>query len=72
MTAMLEGSALVDYLLEEGSEELADNLSVGFESVELMLVESYNAILTPMCDKYISPANAFTLTKAWVNNWRSV
>ena len=64
MTVILDASALVDYPLEEASEGLADNRSVGVESAKLIFVESHYAILTPMCDKHISPANAFTLTKA--------
>jgi predicted nucleic acid-binding protein len=63
VTVILDASALVAYLLEEGSEGLTDNLSVGVESVELILAESYNAILTAIRDKRIIPANARSLTK---------
>ncbi len=63
MTVILDASALVAYLLEEGSEGLTGILSAGVESVELIFTESYNAILTAMREKRVSPANARKLTK---------
>ena len=63
MTVILDASAMVAYLLEEGSDGLTGILSAGVESVELILAESCNAILTAMRDKRVSPVNARKLTR---------
>ncbi len=63
MTVILDASAFVAYLLEEGSEGLGDTLSTGVESVELLLTEAYNAILTAMRDGRIGLVNALKLTE---------